>query len=168
EDTVHYKEHFKYLFKWIDENYKSRSSSNDLYAQVMDFSMAERGGFIEAYIEHKINDSTSYPGDLLKHHKNLLKDEAKKLLKGCQQHFRQSISRISRNHAIIDHTSMTLKLITINNESEFYKHVKSLQERWPLANAWDLSNLFPTSTNAQESMHCCYYLSGATQQSIIT
>ncbi|CAJ0628661.1 13803_t:CDS:2 [Entrophospora sp. SA101] len=141
--------------------------------------MAERGRFIEAYIEHK---------------SNLLKDEAKKFLKGCPQHFRQSVSRISRNHAIIDctlssnFTSMTLKLLTINNK-EFYNRVKSLQGKWPKANSWlewwiytdagpmlfpalstmnkDLSNLLPT-TNAQESMHHCYCLSGATQQSIIT
>ncbi|CAJ0628659.1 13802_t:CDS:2 [Entrophospora sp. SA101] len=136
----------------------------------------------------------AYFEDLLKYHRNLLKDEAKKFLKGCPQHFRQSVSRISRNHAIIDctlssnFTSMTLKLLTINNK-EFYNRVKSLQGKWPKANSWlewwiytdagpmlfpalstmnkDLSNLLPT-TNAQESMHHCYCLSGATQQSIIT
>jgi len=85
---------------------------------------------------------------------------------------------------------MTLELLTINDKEEFYNHVKSLQEEWPRANSWlewwvytdagpmlfpalstmdkDLSNLLPTSTNAQESMHRSYYLSGATHQSIIT
>jgi len=51
----------------------------------MDFSMAERGGFIEAYIEHKSQKtnhrSTSCSAELFNYHRNLLKDEAKKLLK---------------------------------------------------------------------------------------
>ena len=32
----------------------------------------------------------------------------------------------------------------------------------------ELSNLLPSTTNAQESMHHRYYLSGTTQQSILT
>ena len=85
---------------------------------------------------------------------------------------------------------MALELLTIDDKKEFLNHVKSLQEKWPRANSWlewwvytdagpmlfpalstmdkNLSNLLPTSTNAQESMHCSYYLSGAIQQSIIT
>lgn len=198
EDKAHYKEHFKYLLQWIDEKCKNEDSSNNLYAQVIDFSMAERSGFIEAFVEHKLQRTNliSLSKEVLDAHKTSLENEAKALLKGCQEHFRQSITRISRNHAIIEHDSASqfqsavLELLKINNEGEFYQKVKAIQDKWPKANSWiewwvytdagkmlfralspmneNLSNLLPSTTNAQESMHRRYYLSGTTQQSILT
>jgi hypothetical protein len=196
EDGVHYKEHFKFLFSWID-NIK-KSPNNNLYAQVVDFSIAERNGFVEAYIEHgiqKIHDK-NLPIDIIDSHKTMLEKDAKSLLKGCQEHFRQSVTRIARNHAIINHdysadfTSTAMKLLKVNEKEGFDSIVKSIQQNWPNANTWlewwiytdagkilfptlssmnpDLANSLPNSTNAQESMHRRYYMCGATQQSIIT
>ena len=79
EDKVHYKEHFKYLFQWIDEYCENKTKDcNDFYAQVIDFSMAEKRGFVDAFIEHKLEkvNVSSYPKDLLDSHKVILEREA--------------------------------------------------------------------------------------------
>ena len=137
EDKIHYKEHFKYLFQWTDEKCKNENSSNNLYAQVIDFSMAERSGFVEAFVEHKLQKTlnlASFPKEVLNAHRSSLENEAKSLLKGCQEHFRQSITRVSRNHAIIKHDSTSqfqstvLGLLKIDNEENFYQQVKVIQD----------------------------------------
>jgi hypothetical protein len=198
EDKVHYKEHFKYLFQWIDDHCESETKNcDDFYAQVIDFSMAEKRGFIDAFIEHKLekNKLSSYSKVLLDSHKTVLEKEALAFLKGCQEHYKQSITRIARNSAIVKHEdstkfrSMTLKLLKINFE-DFFEQVGEIQENWPNSTTWlewwvytdagkilfpalstmdeGLYKKLPGSTNAQESMHSQYYMCGATNQSIIT
>ncbi|CAH1768084.1 9562_t:CDS:2, partial [Entrophospora sp. SA101] len=188
EDGVHYKEHFKYLFSWVDK--VKKSPNNNLYA--------ERNGFVEAYIEHglqKICDK-NLPIDIINSHEITLEKEAKSLLKGCQEHFQQSITRIARNHVIISHdssanfVSTVMKLLDICEKEKFDDNVKLIKKNWPDSNTWlewwiytdagkilfpalssmnpDLAASLPNSTNAQESMHRQYYMCGTTQQSIIT
>lgn len=170
-----------------------------MYAQVIDFSIAERNGFVEAYVEHqlrKLINNLSLPENMVKSHKEYLKKEAISLLKGCQEHFRQSVTRISRNHAIVNHESsaqfqsMALRLLKINERDEFDKVIESIQKNWPNTTSWlewwvytdagkilfpvlssmdeNLSKKLPDSINAQESMHHRYYMCGTIHQSIIT
>ncbi|CAH1759508.1 12586_t:CDS:2, partial [Entrophospora sp. SA101] len=169
KDTLHYKEHFKYLFTWIDNDTNNNGNDNNLYAQVIDFSIAEGNGFVKAYIEHGlqklINKSSSLSENMIKSHMEYLKEEAKSLLKDC--------------------------LLKINEKSEFDKVIESIQKSWPnIASSWlkwwvhtdvgkmlfptlssmdeDLSGKSPDSIIAQESMHHRYYMCGTTHQSIIT
>jgi len=92
---------------------------------------------VEAYIEHElqklINKNSSLHENVIKSQKEYLEKDAKSLLKGCQEHFRQSVTRIARNHAIVNHESlaqfqsMALNLLKINEKSEFDKVVESIQ-----------------------------------------
>ncbi|CAH1770680.1 11656_t:CDS:2, partial [Entrophospora sp. SA101] len=56
---------FKYLIEWIDEC----NNPTNKYALVMDFSSAERNGFLQAYIEHGLekyqNKNSSLPMPLI-------------------------------------------------------------------------------------------------------
>jgi hypothetical protein len=61
----------------------------------MDFSEAERGGFIEAFVafwnrreENKRTDSQ-------------LRQDAGRILKGCKEHFQAGVTRISRIGGVI-------------------------------------------------------------------
>ncbi|CAJ0632045.1 4275_t:CDS:2 [Entrophospora sp. SA101] len=132
----------EYLIEWIDEC----NNPTNKYALVMDFSSAERNGFLQAYIEHGLekyqNKNSSLPMPLIESHKEYLRNEAKTLLKGCEEHFRQSITRISKNHAVVKHEtskkfeSMALELLEIDEKEEFYKNVKIIQETWPNTTSW--------------------------------
>lgn len=144
EDKVHYKEHFKYLFQWIDKYCENeKKNCDDFYAQVIDFSMAEKRGFIDAFVEHKLEKAnlSSYSRDLLISHKTILEKEALTFLKGCQEHYQQSVIRIARNNAIIKYEesakfqSMAIKLLKTNAE-KFFEEVKEIQENWPNCVTW--------------------------------
>ncbi|CAJ0644225.1 6081_t:CDS:2 [Entrophospora sp. SA101] len=183
EDFVHYQAHFKYLIEWIDEC----NNPTNKYDLVMDFSSAERNGFLQAYIEHGLekyqNKNYSLPMPLIESHKEYLRNEAKTLLKGC-------------NHAVVKHEtskkfeSIALELLEIDEKEEFYKYVKIIQETWPNTTSWlewwvytdagkmlfpvlstmdkELLKSIPKTINAQESIHNQYYMTGSIQQSIIT
>jgi hypothetical protein len=159
--------------------------------------MAEKRGFIDAFVEHKLEkiNLSSYSKVLLDSHKTLLEEEALTFLKGCQEHYRQSVTRIARNNAIIKHEdstkfqSMALKLLKIDIDG-FFEQVENIQENWPNSISWlewwvytdagkilfpalstmneSLYKQLPSSINAQESMHSRYYMCGAISQSIIT
>ena len=189
EDKIHYKEHFKYLFQWVDKRCESEAKNHDdFYAQVIDFSMAKRRGFIDAFVEHKLKkiNLSSYSQVLLDSHKTHLENEALNYLKGCQEHYQQSVTRIARNHEIVKHEdsaifqSMALKLLKLDI-MEFFNKVEEIKKNWSNVVTWlewwvytdagkilFFLHLGRTSTNAQESMHSQYYMCGTTNQSIIT
>ena len=61
----------------------------------MDFSEAERGGFIEAFVSfwnrRQDNDRTDHQ----------LRHDAGRILRGCKEHFRSGVTRISRIGGVI-------------------------------------------------------------------
>ncbi|EGG07853.1 uncharacterized protein MELLADRAFT_85140 [Melampsora larici-populina 98AG31] len=84
-DTGHYKAHFMTLFERIQKTTKSDKEKRLLCEQVVDFSLAQKNGFVEAYMEvFQVNEVT-----------------AMSKLHGCLQHFRQAVMRLQRNHTIV-------------------------------------------------------------------
>lgn len=85
-ETQHYKAHFVALLDQINLADMGPFEKDQLTRQVVDFSGAQKNGFINAYMQ--VFPSTT-------------RDEALSRLKGCREHFRQSVTRIKRNRSMI-------------------------------------------------------------------
>ncbi|CAA7263522.1 unnamed protein product [Cyclocybe aegerita] len=90
--TLHFKYHFVALFQGIAEEADSRGIDIEdrLFAGVMDFSEAEHGAFIEAFVEFfsgRLDDTRTVEE---------LHLAAEHLTRGCQEHYRASVTRVSR------------------------------------------------------------------------
>ncbi|EGG02591.1 uncharacterized protein MELLADRAFT_91258 [Melampsora larici-populina 98AG31] len=84
-ETGHYKVHFVTLFNLINNKAKTDQQKKRLLDQVVDFSLAQKNGFIEAYMEvFRVSYKVA-----LSH------------LHGCEQHYMQAITRIKKNHLIV-------------------------------------------------------------------
>ncbi|KAF8173335.1 hypothetical protein K438DRAFT_1551160, partial [Mycena galopus ATCC 62051] len=94
----HYRIHFFELFCSIAEECRSHSLeiSDDILANVVDFSEAQRNGFILAYVDFWLQHA---PGE--RDVPELL-ETAPKLLKGCRQHFRSQVARIKKISGVVD------------------------------------------------------------------
>ncbi|KIJ13900.1 hypothetical protein PAXINDRAFT_13225 [Paxillus involutus ATCC 200175] len=101
----HYRLHFLALFESmaIECERRQLEVDDDLFANVVDFSKAERLGFTLAFISFWENHKNSRSQEEL--HK-----AASKLLKGCQQHFRSQVTRISKISAIVQDPRITLPM----------------------------------------------------------
>ncbi len=106
-------------------------------------------------------------------------------LRGCQEHFRQSITRIKRNSAVIpmseagDFQRHALNLLQTNLKDEFTSIVIKITNTWKFTKNWidfwtqshiksmlfpshsilapDLDEALPSTTNAQEALHKLYF-----------
>ncbi|KAF5358855.1 hypothetical protein D9757_013954 [Collybiopsis confluens] len=155
--ATHFQYHFLVLMESIASNVLDREKevADELFAGVVDFSQAERNGFIEAF-----------------------------LLKGCWQHFSSSITRVKRITAIVpvgsrshfDRLAKSLKDATPTNFERICKHIRS---EFPKLGEWinwwlhpdhakmlfesrrempsDLWRALPDTTNAEEAMHFSMY-----------
>ncbi|EGG09474.1 uncharacterized protein MELLADRAFT_95956 [Melampsora larici-populina 98AG31] len=81
----HYKAHFKTLFVQIEQTSMSDEQKSRLTEQIVDFSLAQKSGFIEAYM------------DVF----NVSREVALSKLHGCEQHFGQAITRLRKNRSIV-------------------------------------------------------------------
>ncbi|EGF99848.1 uncharacterized protein MELLADRAFT_93987 [Melampsora larici-populina 98AG31] len=168
--THHYKAHFKTLFTIIDQTSKSENQTRRLLEQVVDFSLAQRNGFIEAYMEVFRGSD---------------KVEALSKLHGCKQHFMAAVTRIKKNSSIVP-VDQDVRW----NLYQLFPRAKKWLDWWkasdiqamlfpsrkrlplddpPLPGEEDDDNVeedqgprrrpeLPGTTNAQESMHRVYYL----------
>ncbi|TFK80602.1 hypothetical protein K466DRAFT_456005, partial [Polyporus arcularius HHB13444] len=93
----HYQHHFFALFKSIAQERARRgwdTSGDEHFGTVVDFSEAERLGFIAAFVQFRQSQGSTRTADDLK-------AAAEGLLKGCKQHFRAGIARLTRMGGVI-------------------------------------------------------------------
>ncbi|RPD52543.1 hypothetical protein L226DRAFT_433390, partial [Lentinus tigrinus ALCF2SS1-7] len=95
--SEHYRHHFLALFHSIARERMRRgfdTSKDEEFGNVVDFSEAERNGFIDAFIEFRQNEGTTRSVDDLR-------SSAQGLLRGCRQHFNSGVTRLSRIGGVI-------------------------------------------------------------------
>jgi len=145
----------------------------------MDFSAAERGGCIDAFIAFwsgRPDDSRTT---------DELHNAAQKILRGCQEHFRAGVTRVSRINGVIPPESQSvfqrcaLGLLNASSSEDFRSRVSLLIRDFPLVKPWiswwdrdaiasmlfeserrmdaEIWESLPSTTNAQESIHNKYY-----------
>ncbi|EGG06946.1 uncharacterized protein MELLADRAFT_86229 [Melampsora larici-populina 98AG31] len=175
-ETAHYRAHFKTLLNQIKDADLTHHEQDLLTQQVVDFSVAQKKGFIEAYME-VFNEAD--PGKAL--------DK----LKGCREHYRQSITRIKKNRNVVD-ASQVLAMDLLEPDKEggmkLAEKFDQIGRLFPKSKAWldwwntadihlmlfcsrtrlplddpplegeEVDDGLPDTTNGQESMHRQYYI----------
>ncbi|KAJ7658759.1 hypothetical protein DFH06DRAFT_442939 [Mycena polygramma] len=177
----HYRIHFFHLFASIAQECDSLGIpvTDELFANVLDFSMAERIGFILGFIDFWLQYA---PND---RSVDELSDAAAKLLKGCRQHFRNQITRVKKISGVVDPSKTDIfenyarKLLSCENMDDFNHHANEFIVAFPRTESWirwcmlpaHASMLFPSfrvmnpelwlsipdTTNAEEAMHWKIY-----------
>lgn len=145
----------------------------------MDFSVAQREGFIQAFVEYW---RTTKPGSRTIMQ---LEEDARKLVKGCEYHFHQSVERISKiipttdSHPRREFVQRMKALANEDSVTIFKEELEAIRRTWTGADGWfdwwlrpntakmifaslrtmdqDLSEALPNTTNAEESMHWRLY-----------
>ena len=145
----------------------------------MDFSEAERSGFISGFITFWMmrSDNTRTRQEL--------QVTAEHLLKGCREHFRAGVTWVSRISGAVaygmkeEFSKHALALLDAPNSQEFIAHAELLVQDFPKLASWmewwmcpahasmlfeserkmdiDLWNSLPPDNNAKESMHWKLY-----------
>ncbi len=146
---------------------------------MVDFSEPQRIGFENAFVDfwERRNDGQS---------REELMEAAKKLLKGCQQHFRNAATRVKHFGGVIppdqasDFSELTGLLYSTEDTNVFNDTVTEIRTRFPRTKPWlnwwlrpdHASMIFPSqrhmdpviwdtlpdSTNAEEAMHFKIYM----------
>jgi hypothetical protein len=145
----------------------------------MDFSDAERLGFIKAFITFW----TQRPGNTRTRQE--LQVSAEHLLRGCREHYRAGVTRVSRMSAAVpphmaeEFKARALSLLDLADSDEFRAQAKLIVQDFPKLKPWmewwrrpshspmlfeserkmdiELWNSIPATTNAEESMHWKLY-----------
>ncbi|KAH7919295.1 hypothetical protein BV22DRAFT_1051142 [Leucogyrophana mollusca] len=176
----HYRIHFLFLFKAMAQVCEEREIdvTDDLFANVVDFSEAERSGYIQAFV-----DFWTKPDDLRS--EGELHEAAAALLKGCQQHFRSQVTRVSKISGVVppelkEHfQDRALSLLRVSDMETFNQTTAALLTDFPKIESWlcwwlweshasmlfepfrvmlgDLWQWIPNTTNAEEAMHWKIY-----------
>ncbi|KAI7947987.1 hypothetical protein MJO28_009895 [Puccinia striiformis f. sp. tritici] len=170
----YYKIHFKTLFLQSLRPSFTTAERDILVRQVVDFSLAQREGFISAYMD--VFQETDRKKALGK-------------LKGCHEHFRAQITRVKRNRAVVpanqemDFQTKCLSLLerAVEGHPTHKQEIDEWRSLFPKTKRWidwwtmadveamffpsrrpipldDSGDALPDTTNAQESMHRLYYM----------
>ncbi|KAA1106044.1 hypothetical protein PGT21_050152 [Puccinia graminis f. sp. tritici] len=172
----YYQAHFATLFEQFDRPSFTTADRETLVRQVVDFSLAQREGFIAAYM--KVFGVTD-------------RQQALSKLKGCHEHFRAQVTRVKRNRAVVppeqeaQFQKLCLDLLQLPEPGK-HTHEQKIDElrrlfpktkRWldwwtmvdveamlfpskraMITNSENSTDNLPDTTNAQESMHRLYYM----------
>ena len=145
---------------------------------MVDFSEAERSGFIHAFIEFRQQEGSTRTQDDLR-------TAAERLLKGCKHHFESGVTRIARIAAVIPPEQektfrrLTNGLIHSDSLDDFYVLCGTVLREFPQVSPWFqwwmreehatmlfqsqrrmdpiLWDSLPETTNAEEAMHWTLY-----------
>ncbi|KAH7879467.1 uncharacterized protein C8R40DRAFT_992789, partial [Lentinula edodes] len=95
--SEHYRRHFLAANQIVVEQLEQAKIllSDDKLLTIIDFSQAEREGWIEAFVDIW----TSIPSDTRTPEQ--LRERAQELLKGCREHYRASVSRIKKMIGVV-------------------------------------------------------------------
>ncbi|OAV85670.1 hypothetical protein PTTG_30355, partial [Puccinia triticina 1-1 BBBD Race 1] len=171
----YYQTHFSTLFRQFLIPSILKEEREQLLRSVVDFSSAQRNGFIAAFMEVFNTTDKVAIGHL----------------KGCSHHFQASVTRIKRNQSVImaDEVKPFEKMchnLLLTNSAAGQTHEERIDEirrRFPKVKKWldwwtmadveatlfpsrrvmledspDGEDGLPNTTNAQESMHRVYYM----------
>ena len=145
----------------------------------MDFSEVERAGFTWAFVEFWMMHA-----DNKQLHEELGK-AAEHLLRGCEEHFRAGVTRVSRISGVIPSgmaeafTKHALALLDTEDPQEFYSRAMLVVRDFPKVKSWmewwlrpshasmlcksqrkmdaDIWDSIPSTNNAEEAMHWKLY-----------
>ncbi|KAJ3831325.1 hypothetical protein F5878DRAFT_520744, partial [Lentinula raphanica] len=146
-------------------------------------------GFIHTFTEFWTQD----PND--ERSEEELEDASTRLLRGCEEHFRASVTRIKKIHGVVpvgsedQFEALALGLIKSKSHDDFYARVEVIQREFPLADSWlgwwlresnaemlfrthtrmepDIWDSIPNTTNAQEAQHWKLYSSVGHDHSLL-
>ncbi|KAJ7048915.1 hypothetical protein C8F01DRAFT_1379362 [Mycena amicta] len=178
----HYRVHFLHLFRGIAERCREerRPVTDDLFANVVDFSDAQRLGFVEGFIDFHLELAPEGRDEAE------LRRAAEALLKGCRQHFATQVNRMSKLAGAVDPDKrrefrhFTDQMLGAKTMDDLNLIVAQFKRAFPHARAWiewwmrpahavmlfdcarvmypALWKSLPATTNAEEAMHHRIYL----------
>ncbi|KAJ7436921.1 hypothetical protein FB451DRAFT_1061373, partial [Mycena latifolia] len=174
-------EHFFFHFLVMFESMaayaetQGRKITDSDFKNVVDFSEAERLGFVQAFVAFwkRRKDNVRTDVELTK--------AGGSLLKGCQEHYRSQVTRIKKISAVVHpglqdaFVNQALALLEAQDFAEFTKQIELLIKNFPRTEGWarwwarechakmlfkpfrEMSvqdwDSIPNTTNAQESQH---------------
>ena len=102
----------------------------------MDFSEAEHGGFIEAFVSFWNRRQEDERTD------SQLRHDAGRILKGCKEHFRAGVTRISRIGGVIpveergSFIQQAIGLLSSPTDTDFRKQATVIIQKFPKTASW--------------------------------
>ncbi|KAF8956646.1 hypothetical protein BDZ97DRAFT_1925337 [Flammula alnicola] len=179
--AAHFEHHFLAVFTSIAYEAESRKIIvvDALFAGMMDFSEAERAGFTHGFITFWM----ARPENT--RNRQELQVAAERLLKGCREHYRAGVTRVSRISGAVPpgmahaFTSRALALLDLPNSEEFISQSALLVRDFPKLATWmewwvrpvhasmlfeserkmdiELWKSLPLDNNPEEAMHWKLY-----------